>query len=119
MLALAYQDLADIDAVDALNAGDTACMQEIRDVLAKHGKLDRFGVTLLHSHFPIQEGEVLVETCDDAARTLTMSVKPQEVLASPDLKATAWRLSDGEVMLGCYSACVAAGGSHTRKHVER
>jgi hypothetical protein len=119
MLALAYRDLADIDAVPALNDDDMACLSDIRDILRKHGKLDRFGVNLLHSHFPIAEDEVLVEACDDEARTLTMHVKPKDVLASPDLKATAWRLSDGEAMLGCYSACVAAGGGHKRKHVER
>lgn len=118
MLALAYKDLADIDAVPSLNDGDMACLSEIRDILLKHGKLDRFGVNLLHSHFPIKDDEVLVETCDDEARTLTMKVKPKNALASPDLKATAWRLSSGETMLGCYSACVAAGGGHKRKHVQ-
>lgn len=119
MLALAYKDLADIDTVPSLDDDDMACLSDIRDVLLKHGKLERFGVNLLHSHFPIKEDEVLVETCDDEARTLTMKVKSKDVLASSDLKATAWRLSDGEVMLGCYTACVAAGGGHKRKHVER
>lgn len=119
MLALAYKDLADIDAVPAVNDDDMACLSDIRDVLLKHGKIDRFGVNLLHSHFPIADNEVLVESCDDQARTLTMHVKSKDVLASPDLKATSWRLSDGETMLGCYSACVAAGGSHKRKHVQR
>ena len=48
MLALAYRDLADIDAVPALNDGDMACLSEIRDILRKHGKLERFGVNLGH-----------------------------------------------------------------------
>jgi hypothetical protein len=81
--------------------------------------LDRFGVTLLHRHFPIGEDEVLIETCDDEKRTLTMEVAPKAILGNTGIKATAWRLSDDEIMLGCYSACVAASGGHKRKHVER
>ncbi|MGO7367086.1 hypothetical protein [Rhizobium leguminosarum] len=119
MLALAYQNLRDIDEVPALNEADMACMAELRDVLARHGRLDRFGVTLLHSHFPIHDDEVLVEACDDQARTLAMSVQPKEVLANASLKATSWRLSDDATLVGCYSACVAAGGSHKRRHVQR
>jgi hypothetical protein len=118
MLALAYRDLPDIDAVTPLDADDIKCLEDVRDILAKHGRLDRFGVTLLHSHFPIEDGEVLVESCDDAERTLTMKVLPKEVLAEPSITPTAWRLSSGEALLGCYNACVAASGGHKRKHVK-
>jgi hypothetical protein len=47
-----------------------------------------------------------------------MTVKSTDVLSSPELVATAWRLSDGDAMLGCYNACVASGGGHKRKHVQ-
>lgn len=118
-MALAYRDLADIDDVAPLDEQDTACLAEIREVLVRRGKLDRFGVSLLHSHFFIGEDEVLVESCDHDGRTLTMTVEPKEALASPNLVQTAWRLSDGETMAACYSACVMANNSHKRRHVER
>ncbi|MDT0449491.1 hypothetical protein RM609_10460 [Streptomyces sp. DSM 40473] len=37
-------------------------------VLEKHGNLDRFGLCLLHDHFPVASDEVLVETHDADAR---------------------------------------------------
>ena len=41
----------DINDVEPLNEGDQACLTEIREVLKKHGKRERFGVALLHRHF--------------------------------------------------------------------
>ena len=117
MLALAYQDLPDIDAVTPLGMDDHACLAEIREVLARHGRLDRFGITLLHSHFPIGDNEVLVEHCDDQARSLTMTVQSKTVLESPNLKPTSWRLTDGEAMVSCITSCVSSNGKHGRKHV--
>ncbi len=119
MLALAYRDLPDIDAVTPLDAADFACLAEVREVLSRHGRLDRFGVNLLHTHFPMSDDEVLVESCDDAARALTMTVQPKSALDTADIIPTSWRLTDGEALLGCYQACVAAGGSHKRRHVQR
>ncbi|WP_457492368.1 hypothetical protein [Tardiphaga sp. P5_C7] len=117
--ALAYLDLKDIDDVAPLSADDDACLQELREVLRKHGRLDRFGVTLLHQQFPIEENEVLVETSDSDPRELRMTVKPSIVLTTERLVKTAWRLQDGAAITGCYNACVAAGGGHTRRHIER
>lgn len=120
MLALAYQDLPDIDETPPLDDADFSCLAEVREVLARHGRLGRFGVTLLHNHFPINEGEVLVESCDDVGRTLTMRVEPSSVLASASLTPTSWRLTDGAALIGCYKACVAVNGDHKRnKHVQR
>jgi hypothetical protein len=39
-------------------------LEEIRLVLAKHGCLGRFGVALLHSHFDLEDGEMMLETTD-------------------------------------------------------
>jgi hypothetical protein len=41
---------------------DRAVMDEVREVLAKHGALGRFGLTLLHSHFEVAHDEVLAES---------------------------------------------------------
>lgn len=118
MLSLAYKDLDDIDDVEPVNEKDLACLNALRETLKEFNALDRFGITLLHSHFPINEDEVLLETCDDKNRTLTMSVAPKVVLENQDIKPTAWRLDNQETLIGCYSACVASGGTHKRKHVQ-
>lgn len=119
-IAMAYQGLSDIDAVAPLDDADRACLADMREVLKRHGRLDRFGVMLLHSHFPIHEGEVLLERCDPDLRQLTLEVAPQSVLASDQIVPTSWRLSDESVLLGCYQACVKEHlGEHRRKHVQR
>ena len=43
---------------------DADCLKEIRSVLERHNALDRFGVTLLHSHFDLAEDEMMLETTD-------------------------------------------------------
>lgn len=63
-----------IDESDALSADDLECMREIRQVLERHGKLERFGVTLLHEHFAMRPGEVLLEASN--ADTRRMSLEP-------------------------------------------
>lgn len=60
--------LPDIDQVVPLGPDDPQLIHELRDVLDRHGALERFGITLLHQHFDVAEGEVLVETVDPAAR---------------------------------------------------
>lgn len=117
MLSLAYRDLSDIDSVQPLGEDDHACLLEIREVLERHGRLGRFGITLLHSHFPISEDEVLVEVCDDQARSLTMTVQSSTVLKSPNIKATSWRMTDGASMVSCLTSCVSSNGQHKPRHV--
>lgn len=121
MLALAYKDLRDIDDVAPLNEQDAACLEELRAVLSRHGALERFGITLLHDHFPVYEGETLLETCDHANRTLTVQAVPTVTLDRRDVVETEWRFSpSGEIIaaMTCGKACVASGGKHAKKHVK-
>jgi len=39
-------------------------MKEMKALLAKHNALERFGIILLHDHFPIAEDEEMVELQD-------------------------------------------------------
>lgn len=119
-IAMAYRNLTDIDEVPPLTEADRECLSEIREVLKRHERLDRFGVMLLHTHFPILDDEVLLETCDVDQRRLTLEVAPKTVLQSREIVPTSWRLRDDATLTGCYQACVKAhGGSHSRRHVER
>ncbi|MGW3071326.1 hypothetical protein [Kitasatospora sp. NPDC001132] len=64
-------------------------MRDLVDVLEKHGNLDRFGLCLLHEHFPVASDEVLVETHDLAARTLQIRVDKAD--ATGHTKPSQWR----------------------------
>ena len=81
------------DAVP-LGPGDEEFVNDIREVLAKHGNLSRFGLCLLHDHFPIHEGEILLETHDTAARTLALRTVKAEELAGLEAKMTSWHFAN-------------------------
>lgn len=68
------RDLPDIDAVKPFGEADETCLQELNEVLRKHGATSRFGVNLLHSHFQMGEDEVLLEETDIENRKQTISV---------------------------------------------
>jgi hypothetical protein len=109
--------LRDIDEVEPVNEGDYDCLREVRDVLKRHGKQERFGVALLHKHFDMADDELLIEYSDPAARVLT--IKPVKQAAAGRTVETIWILGDGEnrVMLGCRQYCGAdVHGNHNSFH---
>lgn len=88
--------LPDISDVEPLSEHDRGCLEELRTVLARHGALDRFGVNLLHDHFSLDDDEILVETCDPGARTLTMRPgRSAPARPGDSLVETSWRFTDG------------------------
>lgn len=84
-----------------LGPRDRECMDEVRAVLSKHGALSRFGLCLLHDHFPIAGDEILKETCDEASRTLTIKPVKRAALEKSGALFTSWNLETGEPLLGC------------------
>lgn len=105
--------------VKPLNEEDTPCLEEIRDVLKKHGKLDRFGITLLHKHFDLADDEMMMEEVDEQNRAqIIRPVKREDALkAEGDFLETSWSLHEGEVLMGCRITCVRTGDGHSRQHV--
>ena len=55
------QHIADVKPIDD---SDAACLEEVRQVLLKHGQTARLGISLLHSHFDLSDDEMLLETTD-------------------------------------------------------
>src|SRR5437867_11090458 len=53
-----------ISDVIPIDQSDAECLEEIRRVLEKHNSLQRFGVSLLHSHFDLADDELMLETTD-------------------------------------------------------
>ncbi len=111
--------LPDIDDVEPFSEKDHACMQAVREVLEQHGALGRFGLTLLHEHFTIENDEVLMETVDTETRTLiTRPVKIDEQSDSNSVE-TSWRLDTPSGMGRCETRCNKPWGSngpHVRQH---
>ena len=71
-----WNHLPDIQDTRPLDEDDRACLSDIRDVLSKHGRLDRFGVSLLHKHFEVADDETLVVSVYEKDRKLvTQPVK--------------------------------------------
>jgi hypothetical protein len=44
-----------------IDDSDQACLEEVRAVLARYGKLNRFALHLAHRHFPLGPDEILIE----------------------------------------------------------
>lgn len=101
----------DIADVEALDAADEACLDELRSVLIKHRKASRFGVTLLHSHFKLADDEVFLEHTDTVARTLLSQPVRFADIEHKHYRPTVWRF-DGEKAHGCSYCPTDAKGNH-------
>jgi hypothetical protein len=93
---MGWEGLERIEEVDPLSTSDRQVLDEVRAVLARHGALQRFGVTLLHSHFDLEPDEVLVEKVELSSRTITIQPLHADDLEGT-LQGTTFRL-DGEVL---------------------
>lgn len=117
-IALEFAELSDINDVAPLSEDDELCLQEIKGVLKKHNALSRFGIALLHTHFPVNEGEILVERCDPINRKLTISPEQKTGLTNLRLVETNWRFDVEGVSRFCYRECIDAAGYHITHHTE-
>ena len=106
MAPVQWAKLSHIDVIEPIGEHDAECFAEIREVLLRHGKTNRLGVALLHSHFELAEDEVLLETCDQNARELTMSPAKINTVESRDI-GTIWMFGDDDInqMAWCRSYC--------------
>ncbi|MCQ8771678.1 hypothetical protein [Streptomyces telluris] len=77
------------EEAEGLGPGDAEFVRDLVAVLEKHGNLNRFGLCLLHDHFPLATDEVLVETNDPGTRTLHTRVERAD--RTRHVKASQWR----------------------------
>ena len=113
-----WSRLDQINAVAPLCEADAPLMKDLRDALRKHGALDRFGVTLLHKHFDMADGERLLESTNITSRTLTLTVVPGEYEA-PAISTT-WKFSeegsDYQLITKCECPWDPLEGKHSGRH---
>ncbi|MBR0726780.1 hypothetical protein [Bradyrhizobium manausense] len=66
--------LPDIDTADVgiITADDQACLDEVGSCLLGAKVHSRFGLTLLHSHFPVYDDEMLLEEVNADERVITV-----------------------------------------------
>jgi hypothetical protein len=102
---LHWSRLPDLREAAPLDGHDLACMVEVRDVLARHGRLDRFALHLVHKHFELRADEVLVEYSDPATREQWQRVEPRISARLQAAVPTTWMLAAPTAPL---AVCVCA-----------
>jgi hypothetical protein len=85
--------LPDLDEVPPLDDSDLQCLEALRDVLARRGKLRRFAIHLAHRHFALGADEILIERPDPDGRTQHVTVG--RLAEAPDARPTTWLFEEG------------------------
>ena len=116
-----YTSLKDINDVDTkLSTFDRETMRQLHHVLRERNQVDRFGMTLLHDHFEVNDGETLVETCDPVTRTLTIKpyrtegIKDKFGVSIDQAEETAWKFSEKDGSLEVLGLCIPTGSGHVK-----
>jgi len=92
----AYEALPDIEDVKDISEEDAPCLEEVCAILSRYGAESKFGLCLLHKHFPLEPDEILAELPNDQDRTATSRpIKSSEALGMHLIEA-AWRLDADE-----------------------
>ncbi len=117
-LAFWLNRLTAIDQVERRLDREAALFGEIREVLKRHGVERKYGLALLHKHFDLAEGEVLVEYADAESRTLITKPAPRSAISAGGAVETVWSLETGEMTKACEKFCVyyPSTGQHFDKH---
>ena len=106
---------ADLHDVSPLDESDVTCMQEIREVLMKHEKVDRFALHLIHKHFDLDDDEILVEYSDPSPREQFFRVEKRTDDIMQHSIPTTWTLEQMEPMARCTCA-YRQGKGHLGRH---
>lgn len=101
--------LPHITEVKPLSEKDSAVMTDLYETLKKHNALQRFGITLLHEHFQVDDEEVLVEFTDIASRTQVIKPVLKDDPELLDAIETSWRLDTGVPVMACKCKKYGAG----------
>lgn len=115
VVPMQWTNVQDLHDCEPLSAADLACMNEVRAALAKHGKLDRFALHLIHKHFDIAEDEILVEYSEASSREQFFRVEKANSEAARHAIPTTWTLEQMQPMARCVCA-YRQGSGHLGRH---
>ena len=88
-----------VDAIEGFSDAEIACLNEMRDVLAKHGKLERFAVSRLRNDVYLEEKDFAMEYTDSNTRVQHMYPH------SWDTESFDYKLTNVRFDTNSYSAC--------------
>ena len=114
--AVQWSRLQDLGQVRPLDAADLACMAELRDVLARHGRLERFALHLVHKHFQLAPQEVLVEYSDPLEREQRFRVETSDSESVRDAVPTTWMLDSPAAPVVVCVCAYREGLGHLGRH---
>jgi hypothetical protein len=103
-----WANLPELHQAPPLDESDLGCLEEIRAVLARHGKLARFALHLAHRHFDLAPGEILIERPDPDGRSQHVTVGRLD--DESEARPTTWLFEEGpELRLSdaVYCVCVS------------
>jgi hypothetical protein len=86
---------------------DSASLRRCADLISAISPQRRIGLALIHSHFDLHDGEVMVETVDSDSRVCTVRpMRLDSIPAEAELVPTIWELgpagSDPVPVQYCY-----------------
>ena len=109
-----YTSLKDINDVDTkLSTFDRETMRQLHQVLRERNQVDRFGMTLLHDHFEVNDGETMIETHNPVTREITIKPYRNENLKEgQELQETNWRFDKETGGVQAFLFCIPTGTGH-------
>jgi hypothetical protein len=114
--AMQWKPIIDIADTEGFGSQDAACFAEIRDVLSKYGLLDKYGMSLIHRHFEIDDDECLLEKIDVDTRTLCVAPVKKSELTPGTTTTTMWKLAEGAVAATVACQCYVSSRGHEGRH---
>jgi hypothetical protein len=117
LVPTAWARFPHISDVEPVGEQDKVVLEEIRAVLERHGALERFGINLIHRHFGLEDGEIILESTDtDRRRQIVEVVSEAETLASGNVIATQWVFDRSRNGVVCKLYCNYQDYSHNQRH---
>jgi hypothetical protein len=111
-----WKPVPDISKAQAFTDADADLFEELREVLAKFGALDRFGISLIHDHFEIANDEFLMEFTDIENRTLTIKPVRLSELGELTYTITNWKMTMGDEIATTACGCAKNYNEHFGYH---
>lgn len=114
-LALAVNNLNNINDVERRLESEAGFFTEVRELLKRHGLEKKYGLALLHKHFDLDDDEVLMEYTDLENRMLVSKATKRTEISFVNAIETVWSLDNDNVTTGCAVFCFY--NNEARQHV--